>query len=86
MSKTTHTELANLIHAHAARLANIPAGFLVSDNATLHALRSAAVALVAQDFRIGQMTIALRACRDALPEHERAMVNECLSLGAKRYD
>ncbi len=58
--RSTHSDLATLIEDHAERLRAIPAGYCVSDAATLACLRDIARIVCEQDTRIGELTIALR--------------------------
>lgn len=65
MRRSTHSDLAAIIYAHINDLASIPAHFLVNDASTLSNLRGAAEALIAQDRKIEEQTIALRHCYEA---------------------
>lgn len=66
MSRSTHSDLAAILRAHAGALAKVPAGYCVGDASTLHSLESAAAGLVELDARIGAMTEALALARSAL--------------------
>ncbi len=58
--RTTHSDLAAIVEAHADRLSTVPAGYCVSDASTLCCLRDIARIVCEQDKRIGELTIALR--------------------------
>ena len=58
--RTTHSDLARCLNDIAARLEKVPSGYLVSDAGTLSCVRDAAIALVLQDKKIGELTVALR--------------------------
>jgi hypothetical protein len=61
--RTTHSDLADILRAHIAALKKVPAGYLVSDAATLHSLGSAADLLIVQDERSNKQTQALASAR-----------------------
>ncbi len=58
--RTTHSDLAAIVEAHAKNLAKVPAGYLVSDASTIKCLNDAARILREQDLRIGELTVAAR--------------------------
>lgn len=58
--RTTHSDLAAIIEAHADRLATVPAGYCVSDASTIRCLLDIARIVCEQDTRIGELTVALR--------------------------
>ena len=58
--RTTHSDLAAIIEAHAVKLATVPAGYCVSDASTVRCLNDIARIVVEQDERIGVLTVALR--------------------------
>lgn len=61
--RTTHSDLADIVRAHAKALAKVPVGYCVGDASTLNSLEAAARALCEQDIRIGELTVALRQAR-----------------------
>jgi protein subunit release factor A len=56
--------MAKLLTDHAARLQSVPAGYMVSDQSTIRLLNDAARALVEQDARLAEFTIAARGSTD----------------------
>lgn len=61
--RSTHSDLAAIIEAHAKSLAKVPAAYMVSDASTIKCLNDAANILRAQDQRIGELTIGMRELR-----------------------
>ena len=63
-NRTTHSDLAQLLVDHVERLRRVPAGYLVSNEATLKTIADASRILVEQDRRIEEFTIAARESTD----------------------
>ena len=58
--RTTHSDLATLLDIYRAKIAAVPAGYCVSDAASLRLLEDTARILREQDARIDELTVGLR--------------------------